>query len=152
MELHNIELEAIHQTMWRLELRWKPETPDAHMHHAYERLPPIDFFPLIRRAGDPNGRTLMDIGCGIGTNLLMAFVMGWNVVGVDRHLPYLEVARALVPEARLIHSDAFDLTSFDADVIYVYRPMVSGDDQRRLESHIASRMRPGSIMLSTGSL
>lgn len=143
------EFEALHQTLWRLESRWTPPIPDANVYHAYERLPLIDFLPLLREAGEAGGRTFMDIGCGIGTNLLMVYLMGWKVIGIDHHAPYLDSAAKLVPEATLILSNAFDVESFDADVVYMYRPMVSAGDEDRLENHVLSRMKTGATLLCT---
>jgi SAM-dependent methyltransferase len=141
------ELEAVHQTMWRLERRWDPlPIPNAHVHHAYDPLPLALFLPGIRRASEfTSGRRFLDVGCGIGSKLVLMHYLGWETAGIDRHEPYLDAARELVPEADLTLADAFDLDSFETDVLYMYRPMVSDADEDRLEAHVLSRLRPGTV-------
>lgn len=143
------ELEAVHQLTWRLERGLLPPTPDAHVHHAYEPLPLAEFLPGFREADrlSWNGvnRRFLDIGCGTGTKLVIAHYMGWLTSGIDRHEPYLEIARELIPEADLILSDAFDVEFFDANVVYMCRPMVSASDMDRLEAHVLDRVRPGTV-------
>lgn len=142
----DVELEAIHQTLWRLEQRWLPPTPNAHVHHAYEALPVAMFLPGIRRAAEfTDGRRFLDIGCGIGRNLALMSVMGWQVAGIDRHRPYVEAAQELAPEATLVCADAFDVQEFNADVVYMYRPMVADGDETRLEEHVLGRIAPGTV-------
>ncbi len=144
--LNGYGTEALHQTLWRLEQRWLPPTPDATVHHAYEALPPAIFLPPLLTLGPGDGRTFLDVGCGIGRCLALAACLGWNVSGIDRHQPYLVSASDLVPEALLTHADAFDVQSFDADVVYLYRPMVSADNEADLERHVIERMIPGAIL------
>lgn len=140
------ELEAVHQTLFRLEQRWLPPTPDAHVHFAYDPLPVALFFPGIRQASElTEGRRFLDVGCGIGTKLALMYVMGWRVTGIDRHEPYAKIARELVPEANVMVADAFDVASFDADLVYMYRPMVSDADEERLEAHVMRHASPGTV-------
>lgn len=140
------EWEAVNQTMWRLERRWHDGIPDATKHHAYEAFPPALFLPPLLALGSGHGRLFLDVGCGIGRNLCIAWVLGWRVAGIERHGPYVEAAAELIPEAEVTHGDAFDVDLFDADVVYLYRPMVTDDDEASLERHVIERMRPGSIL------
>lgn len=139
--------EAVHQVFWRLEQRWSDGIPDATVRHAYQALPPAMFLPPLLAAAElTGGGVFMDVGCGVGRNLALAHCLGWETIGVDIHQPYLAAAAELVPEASLIEADAFDLDRFDADVVYLYRPMVSADDEHDLETHVIERMTPGSIL------
>lgn len=141
-------LEALHRALWRLERRWVGDIPEAHVNFAYEALPPAIFLPpLLVAAGYVEGREFLDVGCGIGRNLVLAHYLGWRVAGVDIHRPYIEAAKELVPEAELLHSDAFNVSFFDADVVFVNRAMVSAEAQARLQDHVIRRMRPGSLLM-----
>lgn len=140
--------EAVHQTLFRLEQRWLPPyPPEADVFFAYDPLPVADFFPTIEVASSAtSGRRFLDVGCGIGTKLALMHVLGWQVAGIDRHLPYLEVAHDLVPEATLTHADLRDVEMFDADLVYMYRPGVTEDTAAALERHVAQRVVPGTLL------
>lgn len=139
--------EAVHQTLHRLEKRWLPPIPDAHVFFAYDPLPIREFFPQIEVAtAATTGRRFLDVGCGIGTKLALMHVLGWQVAGIDRHEPYIAVARELVPEATLTQADLRDVDCFDADLVYMYRPGVSEQMASALERHVIERMRPGSLL------
>lgn len=140
--------EAVHQTLHRLERRWLPPfPPDADVFYAYDPLPVAEFFPTVEVASAlTSGRRFLDVGCGIGTKLALMHVLEWEVAGIDRHLPYLEIARDLVPEATLTHADLRDVESFDADLVFMYRPGVSDETAVALELHVAQRVSAGTLL------
>jgi 2-polyprenyl-3-methyl-5-hydroxy-6-metoxy-1,4-benzoquinol methylase len=140
------ELEAIHQTLHRLEQRWVLPIPDAHTWFAYHPLPIAMFLPGIRQASElTDGRRFLDIGCGIGTKLALMHTLGWEVAGIDRTEHYLDAARELIPEATLTHADALALNSFNADLVYMYRPAVSDKLETELERHVLAHVKPGTV-------
>lgn len=149
MDVSDEALEALYQATYRLERAWMPPTPDASKFHAYDPLPWAIFLPLIEQGIEaaPPSRRFLDVGCGIGTKLLFMHYLGWQVAGIERHPPYAHAARLLVPEAEVTPLDAFDVESFDADIVYAYRPCIADDLQERLEDHIIRRMPPGSVLL-----
>lgn len=139
--------EAVHQTLFRLEQRWLPPTPDADVFFAYDPLPVAMFFPTIEVAAkETAGRRFLDVGCGIGTKLALMHVLGWQVAGIERHEPYAATARELVPEAAVTTTDLRDVELFDADLVYMYRPGVSDEMASTLECHVAERVRPGTLL------
>lgn len=143
------ELQAIHETMHRLEQRWNLlPIPDLDGFHPYDPLPPAEFLPLLREASALTaGRRLLDLGCGIGRNLSIAFSLGWQVAGVDRHRPYVEAARELLPEAEIVEADIRALDRFDADVVYMYRPAVADEAEDALEAHVTAGLEAGTVLL-----
>lgn len=146
MDITEVELEAIHQTLHRLEQRWVFPLPDSNLFYAYSALPVAEFLPTVQEVSAlTEGRRFMDIGCGIGTKLALMHVMGWRVAGLDRHGPYIESARELVPEADVIHADLREIDRFDADLVYMYRPGVSDELEEELERHVVERMTVGSL-------
>lgn len=92
-------------------------------------------------------RTFTDLGCGIGTKLAFMHHLGYRVIGVDIHAPYLVAAHELVPEAELHHSDIRDFAEIPAGIVFMYRPMVSEQDEEELERHVLEHMQPGSILM-----
>lgn len=147
MTREEAEREAIHGLLHRLERRWSLPIPDASVWHAYDPLPFCHFLDRVREAERlTTGRRFLDIGCGIGSKLALMSALGWETHGIDRHLPYVEAARELVPEAKVEHADAFDVGAFDADLVYMYRPAVSDELEDRLEQHVLERVVPGAVM------
>jgi SAM-dependent methyltransferase len=93
------------------------------------------------------GRDLLDLGCGLGTLLTLAALLGWHGTGVERHPPLADAARVMVPTGiEIVTANAFDLDHFDADVVYAYRLCVDDDDERQLVEHVAARVRPGALL------
>jgi SAM-dependent methyltransferase len=140
--------ETVYQTISRLEQRWiPPSIPDHSRYFAYDPLPPALFFPGLKAAAEvANGTRFLDVGCGIGTKLAMAHYLGFEVAGIDRHEPYIEMARELVPEAELVVADLEDVKKFDADIIYMYRPGKSERMATRLEKHVVAHAKKGAVV------
>ncbi len=95
------------------------------------------------RANGCNGRFL-DVGCGIGTKLLLARFLGWgDVTGIELRPEYGEVARRLCPEADVFVADAFEWDGYgEFDVVFMYRPCIPDDLERHLEDRVLSLMKP----------
>lgn len=141
------EREAIHGTLHRLEQRWnRLPIPDDPLWHAYDPLPFWDFLAGVQQASElTEGRTFLDVGCGIGTKLSMMHALGWAVAGVDHHLPYVEAARELVPEATVEHGSILEQAAFEADLVYMYRPARPLDLEIEVERYVLDRVRPGTV-------
>jgi SAM-dependent methyltransferase len=98
-------------------------------------------------AAHTEGRRFYEVGCGIGTKLALMYVLGWQVTGLERYEPYLEAARDLVPEARLIRADMRDVERFDADVVFMYRPAIDDATEEIMEKHLTDSVASGTILL-----
>jgi 2-polyprenyl-3-methyl-5-hydroxy-6-metoxy-1,4-benzoquinol methylase len=146
--VNQLEYEALHQTIWRLEQRWVPPIPDASVWHAYDPLPWAEFMQGVRVAAEHAPRTFLDIGCGIGTKLAFMYALGWRVSGIDRHQPYIDAAQELVPEATLFCADIREVTELPYDVIYMYRPAVSEELEQEVERHVVSHLEPGTVVFA----
>lgn len=77
--------------------------------------------------------------------MAIAYDLGWEVAGIDRHKPYVEAAGELLPEATVWLSEISDLDELEADFIYMYRPAIDEEIQVELESHILSLASPGQV-------
>jgi SAM-dependent methyltransferase len=148
VELAGEECEALHGLIHRLERRWNLlPIPDRRFHHAYDPLPFWHFLAGVQAAARlVRGRRFLDVGCGIGSKLALMHHLGWTAAGIDRHRPYIDAAAELVPEASLAHGDAFDIPHFDTDLVYMYRPMISDEQEDALETHILAHVDPGTVM------
>ena len=58
----------------------------------------------------PSGTKVLDLGCGTGNPIARYIVQqGYRVVGVDQSKEMLKIAKKIVPEAELIHSDMLEI-------------------------------------------
>ena len=142
------EWEALYVLLHRLEHRWLPPAiPDASIYHAYDPLPLEIFLRGIRAASEhAEGRRFLDLGCGIGAKLAFMRALGWEVAGVERQADYVEIARELVPEAEITHGQIEDIDSFDADLVYMYRPAISEELELELEVHVIEHLDRGTLL------
>lgn len=140
------EREALHGAIHRLEQRWQNAALDDPDWHIYDRLPFWEFVEGLRRADElASGRRFVDLGCGIGTNMAIAYHLGWQVYGVDKRAEYVEAARELLPEARIEQIDLTLIAELDADVVYMYRPARSDELEDELEEHVLSIVSTGTV-------
>lgn len=145
MEFSDAEQEAIHGAIHRLEQRWTTVSTDP-LWHVYDRLPFWEFIAGMRQAAQlTDGRRFVDLGCGIGTNVAIAYHLGWQVSGVEKRPEYVAAASDLVPEGHFVESELLELEEVEADVIYMYRPARSDELEDALESHIADLLEPGTV-------
>jgi SAM-dependent methyltransferase len=64
--------------------------------------------------GLPRGAKILDLGCGTGRPIAEYLVRrGYRVVGVDQSKKMLEIAKAVVPAAKLIHGDMVEIEFAD---------------------------------------
>lgn len=141
-------LTAADQTLQAVERLVAPPHPeDAHGLYGWEPLPLPLFLTGMRAIGAAGPRRFLDAGCGIGTKVHLARMLGWqNVAGLERHRPYAEIAARLCPWAHIALGDARTFEGYDGfDVVYSYRLCVDDDAQRSLERLISSRMRSGTV-------
>lgn len=148
LELDQREEWALNQTMHQLERRWNLiPIPDNSVYHAHDPLPLQAFFPAVRAAEKlTEGRRFLDLGCGMGTKLALMSCLGWQVAGIDKHLPYVEAARDLLPGVTVTHSDILEVDRIDADFVYMYRPGVSDETEEELERHIVPLLAEGTVL------
>ncbi|MBU4260742.1 MAG: class I SAM-dependent methyltransferase [Proteobacteria bacterium] len=93
--------------------------------------------------------TLLDIGCGIGNVMLFAEQMEFDVFGFEKDEYPLQIARKLMGSDRAIQGDLWQYDDYVRfDVIYYFRPLANGDDERRFERMIEDRMRTGSLLIA----
>jgi ubiquinone/menaquinone biosynthesis C-methylase UbiE len=74
---------------------------------------------VIDRYFDPDGGTVLDLGCGTGRTTAALVRKGFNVVGVDLIDLYVERARSMLPESEFVVGDAVSLPFADGMFDYV---------------------------------
>lgn len=101
-----------------------------------------------RCAGYSNQPKLVDVGCGVGTKLLIARQFGFQCYGIELNEDLVRVARNLIyPSSNIKHADALkeDYSAYDA--IYFYCPIRDPRLEAKLERQIIATAKPGTLII-----
>lgn len=105
----------------------------------------------------------VDVGCGIGTKVLVARESGFDAYGIEKSLRYVKVAKKLLEgyenknwypkkKDRIILGDALRADYRLYDVIYFYRPFINHEKQTALEKRIVAHAKEGAIVMANYKL
>jgi cyclopropane fatty-acyl-phospholipid synthase-like methyltransferase len=104
----------------------------------------------------PPGAAVLDLGCGAGVPVTRWLAQRFAVTGVDLSAKQLEMARRLVPAARLLKADMTDITlapeTFDAVVALHSIIHVPRAEHSALLENIHRWLKPGGGFLATWAL
>lgn len=110
--------------------------------------PVFDFIALTAEAlPESPGDRFLEIGCGIGTRMLLAQeIYGLDVSGVERVPEYAEQARALGLTVSV--EDALAHKGYGGhDILWFNRPFRDQMLQRALEQRVWEQMAPGAVAM-----
>jgi len=116
-------------------LPWMPFSIPAYIELVAEALP------------EAPGNRFLDVGCGIGTKMLLAReIFGLDVAGIEASPVYAEQAKTLGLDVLVI--DAADFGGYDGyDLIWFYRPVRDPDLQAALEKAVWDQVAPGAVVI-----
>lgn len=140
---------ALSTTIDRLEAAWLPTEFVAHPEFFDYQPTPVDLFVhgLIHVQEVSKGPKFLDVGSGIGTKLLIAHQMGFEVQGIEIRAYYAAISRHLCPEATVEIADARGYGKYGLfDVVFCYRPIISEEGQAALERFLTEQMRQDAIL------
>ena len=94
----------------------------------------------------------LDVGCGIGNNVLLAKAVFRNdieVYGIERDKKLCELAKQFLgKENHIFNADAFDFKNYNKfGIIYYFCPMKDPKLEVKLESLIEKNMKIGSFLV-----
>lgn len=140
---------ALGELVDRLERGWYgAEFWDDPREHIYAPWPIKEFVTALSTVREATENVAyLEVGCGIGSKLVLAAFMGFDVTGIEKRERYVAVARHLCPEARVEVAEARGYGYRAFDVIYCYRPFVDDDLEAALEAEITAGSRPGTILI-----
>lgn len=103
------------------------------------------FDAVFARAGVGPGASLLDLGCGAGTALMMAKARGASVAGLDASEALVGIARRRLPDARIEVGDLEELPFEDAgfDVVTGFNSFQFAGDIPKALSEAGRVCRPG---------
>lgn len=137
---------------------------DGEFH--YIPFPPLEFCNDIDMVlsltyhGGIDRPKFIDVGCGIGSKLVLAYSVGnykglhsEDLYGIEKDPRYLEVAKTLLDEAgirgaHLIKGDFFHHTYKPYDIIYFYGPLMDHEKEVKLETLILDTAKPGAYVIA----
>jgi SAM-dependent methyltransferase len=97
------------------------------------------------------GSSVLDLGCGNGVPALREITRLHKGVGADISRTQIELARANVPSAELLHADAMELEfpsgSFDAAVAFYLLDHLPREEHAHLLGKLYEWLRPGGHLL-----
>lgn len=146
-----MERAAIQEAIDRLERAWLPaELPYHEEFHSYEPTPVVDFLEDMEVVGRcAPGRRFLEVGCGIGTKMIIATKLGYEVHGIEVREQYAAVAKHLCPEAKVEIADARAYDDYRSyDVVFSYRPLRSDAGMAAFDQWLTDRMRPDAVLFA----
>ena len=117
--------------------------------YHYIAFPPSSFIDILFEGyflleGDTS-KKFLDVGCGIGTTVLMASNL-FDAYGFDYNQELVSRAQGVVGD-RVCYDDASTFDRYDQfDFIYYYRPFVNDDFQLQFEERVLNGMKKGALI------
>jgi hypothetical protein len=105
-------------------------------------------------ASNEENLSFIDVGCGIGTKVLLAKSLGFMAEGIEFNANYIKKAKQLLNfhDDCLIHQgDAREFKGYsNYDVIYFYCPMCDSKLQIQLERTVYEGAKEGAVLIQFG--
>jgi SAM-dependent methyltransferase len=132
------------------EWTWFPQTPLDHLQAGHDESRRTFLAKTGLAVSDLEGKTVLDVGCGMGRFTEVASASGARVVGMDlsRAVFSAEANLAHRPNVAIVQGDALDPPFIDAsfDVIYSIGVLHHTPDTRRAFLSLVRLLRPGGRM------
>ncbi|GLS88726.1 hypothetical protein GCM10010873_37000 [Cypionkella aquatica] len=155
---------ALHSRTWdRMHSHLSPHTPnlyhDAPGHHGDLPYPASDFLRYAmaaRRICLAMGKhqpAFLDVGCGIGSKLVLASELFARTDGLEYEAGHAAIAQAMMQRigaraTTIFHADALSFAAYGAyDVLYAYKPMY-GAGLEQMEARLIGQARPGTLLIA----
>lgn len=110
-----------------------------------------DFVALVAEAlpEAASGTLFLEIGCGIGTRMLLAQeIFGLDVTGIDAVPELVSTAQTRMSLPNAILADAREFEHYGKyDLIWFNRPLRDAADQLKLEEHVWEAVKPGAVVI-----
>lgn len=103
----------------------------------------------------PGYCSFIDVGCGIGSKVALADILGFNAFGIELNKRYCLYASRLLcgrqgsrTNEHIINKNAFDHKYDKYDVIYFYCPFQDSKQEIKLENYLYQSAKSGAIIIA----
>lgn len=113
------------------------------------RFEKLDYLPKVVDFTAYEGKRLLEVGCGVGTDLVRFARGGALVTGVDLAATSIELARknmsakGVAGDLSMMNGEAMEFADDSFDVVYAHGVLQYTDDIERMLSEIRRVLRPG---------
>jgi SAM-dependent methyltransferase len=122
--------------------------------YGWEPYPPAEFVRLLYIAMARNQGPFIDLGCGIGTKVLLAEAIGLKALGVELFPAYAAEAKRL--GANVVRWDLRDgppdPTIRKCGIVYINHPFRDTVAEDILELRVQEVMAPGAVLITVNNI
>lgn len=108
-----------------------------------------DHLIFTQPGGWSGNETYLELGCGLGTKMRLAQLLGWQVAGIELHEPLADHCRGLGLACESADAREFEEYRF-FDLVYWYRLCTDLQAERELLAYVSGLMRPGALLFHAG--
>lgn len=144
-----IKLQTLAMAFRQLEMANCPKPVPGETNHGFIPLPCRTFIDIMIEAfitlGKTPGKRFLDVGCGIGTKVLLAkaFFDSHGIEIEDRSVGVAQIIGA----DNVIKGDCLTYDKYDEfDFLYFFRPIRDFDKEAEFENRIHDQMKPGAVI------
>lgn len=143
-------------TVLKLESQWRSSPAgrdDLKTYTPYMPFPWPDFIALTAEAlPEVTGERFLEIGCGIGTKMMLAdVVFGLNAFGIERVPEF--AAEAQQHGLAVVTADALGWDQYgDFDLLFFNRVFSDGYKEAELERQVWAGMKSGAVVIAANLL
>lgn len=96
----------------------------------------------------PGEHKFLDIGCGIGNIVLLAYEIGFNAYGLEYNKKIYDIAKDLVNEDRIFKGDMTNFKKYgEYDVLYYYAPIYDRKIMNEFVEKLVKAVKPGAYVI-----
>ena len=120
------------------------------------RFEKLDYLPRVVDFSAYRGRRLLEVGCGVGTDLVRFASGGAVVTGVDLAEVSIELARrnfalhGVAGDLRVMNGEALEFEDGSFDVVYAHGVLQYTHDPQRMLGEVHRVLRPGGEAILMG--
>jgi SAM-dependent methyltransferase len=145
----SLKLNVMSVALHNIECSHLPSEPEDGDKHDWIPFPCGSFVDMCLDAffalGQDRNKKFLDIGCGIGTKVMLADVL-FDSYGFDINKDYTRLARQIGCK-NVWYQDAMTFEGYgEYDLLYFYRPFKDNVLEDRLETNVYQQMKEGSFI------
>lgn len=156
MSRSDSEVTSIHHREISFHDDWASSTGEDEVlvYESFEGLLALEGRHALSLMGDIKGKTLLDVGCGLGESSTYFALMGAHVIANDISPKMIELAKRTAAryntqiDSLVSPAEALDLPDNSIDICYVANLLHHVTDQVKVLQEIHRVLKPGGVLIS----